>query len=35
MMPGSRHARVLMAVVAVIVVIGLVLATVGTAFMPR
>jgi hypothetical protein len=34
MMPGSRLARLLMAVVAVLVVVGLVLATVGTPYVP-
>ena len=34
MMPGSNLARLLMIVVAVIVILGLILATAGTAYIP-
>jgi hypothetical protein len=34
MMPGSNLARSLMIIVAVVVIIGLVLATAGTSYMP-
>jgi hypothetical protein len=34
MMPGSNLARWLMIIVAVVVIIGLVLATAGTSYMP-
>ena len=34
MMPGSNLARMLMIVVAVVVILGLVLATAGTAYLP-
>jgi hypothetical protein len=34
MMPGSNLARTLMIIVAVVVILGLVLATAGTAYIP-